>query len=378
MTILKKFNEVERGLIVGEVTIDGDTGEILTTGQLTVNNSIDINGEISLADSGDVDINGYLKVLSEKTTLHSLDVNNAVSLSSTLLVTQDATFSQDIIISGGDLKTTNTTFNLLNTVAETINFGGVATTINIGKLGDDNNTYIRNNLIVTRNILAGYQLEVAEGKFQFDGAAGTQGATTLLGTLDVGQAVNLSATLDVTGVTDLRSITNIYDDLYIKTGTTTKFSVDNTTGNTVIHGTQNVKGAVDLDSTLNVDGTVNIEGATVIDDTLNVTGAVDLDSTLNVDGTLNVEGATVIDDTLQVTGNLNADIKVITPLIETPDVQLPNARLTEKTLTLGSWTIVHEPVSNKLVFKYSGTTVMSLTTAGVLTTADDITAHGTV
>ena len=377
MTILKKFNEVERGLIVGEVTIDGDTGEILTTGQLTVNNTIDINGEITLADSGDVDINGYLKVLSVKTSLHSLDVNNAVSLFSTLAVTQDATFSQDIIISGGDLKTTNTTFNLLNTVAETINFGGVATTINIGKTGN-HLVIAKSNLEVTNVLSVGDELTITDGKFLFDGAAGTQGATTLLGTLDVGQAVNLSATLDVTGVTDLHSITNIYDDLYIKTGTTTKFSVDNTTGNTVIHGTQNVKGAVDLDSTLNVDGTVNIEGATVIDDTLNVTGAVDLDSTLNVDGTLNVEGATVIDDTLQVTGNLNANIKVITPLIETPDVQLPNARLTEKTLTLGSWTIVHEPVSNKLVFKYSGTTVMSLTTAGVLTTDDDIISHGTV
>lgn len=377
MTILKKFNEVERGLIIGEVTIDGDTGEILTTGQLTVNNTIDINGEITLADSGDVDINGYLKVLSEKTTLHSLDVNNAVLLSSTLAVQQDATFSQDIIISGGDLKTTNATFNLLNTVAETINFGGFATTINIGKTGN-HSVVAKSNLQVTNILSVGDELTITNGKFLFDGAEGTQGATTLLGTLDVGQAVNLSSTLNVAGVTDLRNITNIYDDLYIKTGTTTKFSVDNTNGNTVIHGTQNTKGAVDLDSTLNVDGTTTLNAATTINSTLHTTGAVDFDNNLNVDGTLNVEGASVIDDTLQVTGNLNADIKVITPLVETPDVQLPNARLTEKTLTLGSWTIVHEAVSNKLVFKYSGTTVMSLTTTGVLTTSDDITAHGTV
>jgi cytoskeletal protein CcmA (bactofilin family) len=377
MTILKKFNEIERGLIVGEVTIDGDTGEILTTGPLTVNNSIDINGEITLADSGDVDINGYLKVLSEKTTLHSLDVNNAVLLSSTLAVQQDATFSQDITISGGDLKTTNTTFNLLNTVVETINFGGNATTINIGKTGN-HSVIAKSNLQVTNILSVGDELTITNGKFVFDGAEGTQGATTLLGTLDVGQAVDLSATLNVVGVTDLRSVTNIYDDLYIKTGTTTKFSVDNANGNTIIHGTQNTKGAVDLDSTLNVDGTTTLNAATTINSTLHTTGAVDFDNNLNVDGTLNVEGASVIDDTLQVTGNLNADIKVITPLVETPDVQLPNARLNGKTLTLGSWTIVHEAVSNKLVFKYDNTTVMSLTTAGVLTTNDDITAHGTV
>jgi hypothetical protein len=48
-------------------------------------------------------------------------------------VKHDLTVDGDVQIKGGDLTTDQTTFNLLNTVATTLNIGGNATTVNLGK-----------------------------------------------------------------------------------------------------------------------------------------------------------------------------------------------------------------------------------------------------
>lgn len=47
----------------------------------------------------------------------------------------DLTLNNDLAVNGGDLTTTQTTFNLVNSTATTINFGGAATTMNIGVAG---------------------------------------------------------------------------------------------------------------------------------------------------------------------------------------------------------------------------------------------------
>lgn len=44
----------------------------------------------------------------------------------------NGTFSGDLEVTGGDLTSSATTFNLLNATPTTINFGGAGTTINIG------------------------------------------------------------------------------------------------------------------------------------------------------------------------------------------------------------------------------------------------------
>ena len=46
------------------------------------------------------------------------------------------------------------------------------------------------------------------------------------------------------------------------------------------------------------------------------------------------------------------------------------------TFTLGSWTI--SVVSNELVFSYNGTGVAKIATDGQITSADDLTAFGTI
>lgn len=65
----------------------------------------------------------------------------------TIGLPDDVTVTGDIAVNGGDLTTTATTFGLLDTNATTINFGGAATTVDIG--ASTGTTTINNGLEVT-------------------------------------------------------------------------------------------------------------------------------------------------------------------------------------------------------------------------------------
>lgn len=300
MAIIRKYFEVEGQLIVGNFSVD-ETGDIVTSGGYNSdtfnfnNNVFTIDGE-----SGDTTITGLLSTAGQA-TLNSLEVTNNSLIKGNLTVTGD------VAVNGGDLTTNKTTFNLLTSTVTTLNIGHAAQNIVIGKDGDHLTT-IRQNVEVQRNLIVDGQFQVAEGKFQFDGTFGDQGATRLQGILEVGQDASLEAGLTVSGPTLLESQIVTTGDLTVGLQQLTptvailaKFTVNHSNGNTVIYGTQNTKGAVDLDSTLNVDG------AATINNTLHVTGTVDFDNNLNVDGTFNVEGATTVDDTLHVTGAVDLD-----------------------------------------------------------------------
>lgn len=56
----------------------------------------------------------------------------------------------DIAVNGGDLTTDQTTFNLVNTTATTVNFAGAATDIQIG--ATTGTTTVNNNLDVSGNL----------------------------------------------------------------------------------------------------------------------------------------------------------------------------------------------------------------------------------
>ena len=62
----------------------------------------------------------------------SLTVTSSLVVSGTAAVTGNVTISGDLAVNGGDLTTSQTTFNLLNATATTINFGSAATTMRIG------------------------------------------------------------------------------------------------------------------------------------------------------------------------------------------------------------------------------------------------------
>ena len=78
-------------------------------------------------------------------------------------------------------------------------------------------------------------------------------------------------------------------------------------------------------------------------------------------------------------GNITStDTITATTQVVAPDIQLPNSRLTGKALTLGAWIIQEDPNGGgSLFFKYNGTTVFSISSAGIVTAAQDITSYGT-
>lgn len=68
----------------------------------------------------------------------------------TIGLPDNVTVTGDLAVNGGDVTSSATTFNLLNSTVTTLNIGGAATTVGIG--ASSGNTTVNNNLIVTGNL----------------------------------------------------------------------------------------------------------------------------------------------------------------------------------------------------------------------------------
>lgn len=77
----------------------------------------------------------------------NLDVTGNITVAGTQTITGGTTFSGDLAINGGDLTSTATTFNLLNSSVTTLNLAGAATTISLG--ASTGTTTINNSLTVS-------------------------------------------------------------------------------------------------------------------------------------------------------------------------------------------------------------------------------------
>lgn len=101
---------------------------------------------------------------SSSTTTGTLVVTGGVGISGALNVAGAITTSGNLSVNGGSLASNQTTFNLVNTTATTVNFAGAATAVNIG--ASSGTTTVNNNLVVT-------------GTFTVNGNTETINATTI-------------------------------------------------------------------------------------------------------------------------------------------------------------------------------------------------------
>jgi hypothetical protein len=69
---------------------------------------------------------------------------NAYIKNSTLWVSGNIVGAGDVAVNGGDITTSASTFNLINTTATAVNFAGAGTDINIGAASGGSNTYLKN------------------------------------------------------------------------------------------------------------------------------------------------------------------------------------------------------------------------------------------
>ena len=76
----------------------------------------------------------------------NLTLPNLITLRGDTVIEQNLSVTKDLEIRGGDLTTTESVFNLLNTTATTINFAGAATSLNLG--ATSGTTTIKNDVTI--------------------------------------------------------------------------------------------------------------------------------------------------------------------------------------------------------------------------------------
>jgi hypothetical protein len=132
--------------------VSGATSAISTltvgdgTGTQTVSLGTDTLRVVATADLG------LTSVVTKSGTNTDLTLTLAQDIRTTASPTFDnTTLTGDLAVNGGDITTTATTFNLVNTTATTVNFAGAATAVSIG--ANTGTTTVNNNLTVTGDLV---------------------------------------------------------------------------------------------------------------------------------------------------------------------------------------------------------------------------------
>jgi len=197
-----------------------------------------------LDNAGNLQIDGDLTV-----TGNDIKSSSATALT---LSGADVTVVGDLTVNGGDVITTQTTGNLLNTTATTLNIGGAATTTNIGNATASSVTNVNNNVKLSRDgsLISGLPI--------YNGAAnastGAYDATrrfhsTFIPTITSASGTGSTATVFFTPVGALLNVAI--------TGTAGQFSCSNLYGNTIFAVGDSVYIAGTLSGTGSITGYTN-------------------------------------------------------------------------------------------------------------------------
>ena len=275
------------------------------------------------------------------------------------------TTSGDVAINGGDLTSNQTTFNLLNTTATTVNFAGAGTTVNIGAA--TGNTNVLNNLDVDGNVnIDGGNLTVSTSSFNLANTTATTinfggnasninigntnaGNTTIKNNLVVnGNATVIgylapstgnSATSGIIfpanpggGTGDIAKI-----QYYAVTGEQTELLISVGNDNTD-NITLTATGFVNITNSMYVGGNANIAGNILVSGNGNITGNLGVASNANIGGNLGVTNNANIGGNLGVAGNANISGNLgVTGNLVTTKITTGNSS-TAGTIT-GNWTL---------------------------------------
>lgn len=114
------------------LTTDGTS----TLGNTRVSGNLDVDADLNI-DGGDLTVTGATFNLANTTatTVNLAGAATAVNVGAatgTTTVKNNLTVDGDVQVKGGDLTTNQTTFNVVNTTATTVNIAGAATTVEIG------------------------------------------------------------------------------------------------------------------------------------------------------------------------------------------------------------------------------------------------------
>ena len=289
--ILTVSGDIAAATIVasGDVSVNGgDLQTNQTTFNLINTTATTVNfGGASTAMTVGANAAGYVLVQNNSdatsTATGALRVNGGVGVNRDVWVGQrlnvgsDAIITGDVSVNGGDLLTNQTTFNLLNTTATTINFGGAGTAITIG--ATTGATTLRNDTTVTSITAA---TTTATGALQVRGGAGIGGSLYVGGNNNVAGNEIITGDVSINGG-DLQTNQTTFN-LINTTATTINFggagtaiTIGATTGNTTIRNDTTITSITAASSTstgaLQVRGGVGIGGDLYVGGTINGTAS---------------------------------------------------------------------------------------------------------
>ena len=305
--------------VKNDLNVDGKITVGSSAGSTSTIDSADTSFYLANTTAENLYMGGAATVVEIGSTTGTTTVNNA------LTVDGQATFELDVQIKGGDLTTNQTTFNLINAVAETVNFAGAGTTINIG--ANTGTTIVKNALQANADVeIRGGDLTTNQSTFNLINTNATTvnfaGGANTVNVAAPGSATNIAGALNITGLTtvsnhiipadnvtyDLGSSTNRFRDLYLSGGTIDlaggTISYDGTSFN--FQGGTNVGQAVETESTSfdllnNVAQTINFGGDAT---TINIgafSGSTNVRNDLAVSGQITVGSSDSSVSTLAVT-----------------------------------------------------------------------------
>ena len=243
------------------------------------------------------------------TVNHNFTAEGVLKTNSDLNVAGDSTLTGNLAVNGGSLTTTQTSFDLLNTTATTVNFAGAATNLQLGS--SSGTTNVNNNLdvdldlnvdggnITTNQITFDLLNTIATTvNFAGDATSLTVGATT--GTTNVRNDLDVDGSATVNGALTVDTNATVTGDLAVNGGDLTTnqlaFNLVNTSAETINLGGAatdinigNATGTTTVNHNLQIAGTTTI-GNHIIPDT---TEAYDLGSATNRFRTLYLSGNTI-------------------------------------------------------------------------------------
>jgi hypothetical protein len=365
----------------GEVTIQGglgtgnatggdvviSTGEVSTTSDIqhtaTERLRVDTSGKATF--TGEVEVDAILST-SETTvallddTATTINMGGAATTveigaaTGTTTVHNNLDVDLDINVDGGDITTNQTTFNLINTNATTLNIGGAATTINMGTGGDGGGTTtIGHDLVVT-------------GDLTVNGNTTTINSTTLtvddLNIVVASGAANAAAANGAGITVDGANATLTYDSTNTSWDSSEDFNLASgkafyINDASVLNST--TLGSAVVNSSLQTVGTIGtgIWQGTVISPTYGGTGVNNGSKTITLGGNLTTSGA--FNTTLTVTGNTSITLPTSGTLAVTGN---PLSQFASTTSAQLAGVISDETGSGALVFGTSPAFTTSVTT----------------
>lgn len=269
----------------------------------------------------------YAFKIDSPTMRGNLTLPNLITLRGDTVIEQNLSVTKDLEIRGGDLTTTESVFNLLNTTATTINFAGAATSLNLGSA--TGTTTIKNDVTIE-----GDDLKTTKTTFNLipDTATTVNLATAatnlvvgaLSGTTRVRNDLDVDGNLNVDGNFHIGQNLDVDGDLNIDGGdltvSTAVFNIANTTATTINIGGQATTveigaatGTTNINNNLEVDGDVVIDGEDLKASTATFNLLNETTTSVNFAGAAtNIEigssvGTTNINNNLDVDGDVNID-----------------------------------------------------------------------